>query len=80
MSGAIYEKKTHPLINMRWRNFGFTKVEILPGNIGYVKFNGFVGYLNEARPTITGAFRFVANTKAIIIDKLICFYHEMEKL
>jgi retinol-binding protein 3 len=56
------------LINMRRRNFGFTKAEILPANIGYVKFNGFVGYLNEARPTISGAFRFLANTQAIIID------------
>jgi retinol-binding protein 3 len=43
-------------------------LEILPANIGYVKFNGFVGYLDEARPTITSAFRFLANTKAIIID------------
>ena len=56
------------LIDMRRQNFAFTKVEILPGNIGYVKFNGFVGFLEEARPTITGAFRFVANTTAVIID------------
>jgi retinol-binding protein 3 len=56
------------LINTRQRNFEFTKAEILPGNIGYVKFNGFVGFLDEARPTITGAFRFVANTTAVIID------------
>jgi hypothetical protein len=56
------------LINMRRRNFGFIKVEILSANIGYVKFNGFVGLLNEARPTITGAFRFLANTQAVIID------------
>jgi len=55
-------------IMMRSRNYEFTKVEILPGNIGYIKFNGFVGCLDEARPTITGAFRFVTNTKAIIID------------
>src|SRR5258708_2990822 len=46
------------LINMRQQNFFFTKVEILPGNIGYVKFNGFVGFRDEARPTFTGAFRF----------------------
>ena len=56
------------LINMRKSNFFFTNAEILPGNIGYVKFNAFVGYLKEARPTFTGAFRFVANTDALIID------------
>ncbi|MBS1662352.1 MAG: S41 family peptidase [Bacteroidetes bacterium] len=56
------------LIFARQRNFAFNKVEILSGNIGYVKFNGFVGYLKEARPTFSGAFRFVANTRALIID------------
>ena len=56
------------LIDLRERNFQFTKVEILPGNIGYVQFNGFTGFLREARPTFTSAFRFVANTKALIID------------
>ena len=56
------------LVNMRAMNFLFTKVEILPGNIGYVQFNGFTGFLWEARPTFTSAFRFVANTKALIID------------
>jgi hypothetical protein len=56
------------LIFARQRNFAFSKAEILPGNIGYVKFNGFVGFLKEARPTFTGAFRFVSNTNALIID------------
>ena len=52
----------------RQRNFAFSKAEILPGNIGYIKFNGFVGFVKEALPTFAGAFRFVANTDALIID------------
>lgn len=49
-------------------NFTFREIKILPGNIGYLVFNGFSGLVNEARPTITAAFRFLSNTKALIID------------
>lgn len=49
-------------------NFSFSEIKILPGNIGYLLFNGFSGLVNEARPTITAAFRFLSNTKALIID------------
>jgi hypothetical protein len=49
-------------------NFSFRKVEILDGNIGYVQFQGFSGFIEEAKPTLSAAFRFVANTNAIIID------------
>jgi hypothetical protein len=50
------------------RNYFFTKAEILSGNIGYVMFTGFTGFVKEAAPTFTSAFRFVANTSALIID------------
>jgi len=49
-------------------NFFFTQVEILRGNIGYVQFQGFSGFVKEAKPTITAAFKFVENTSAVIID------------
>ncbi len=49
-------------------NFSFKKLEILDGNIGYLQFSGFIGFIEEAKPTITAAFRFLANTEAIIID------------
>jgi hypothetical protein len=54
--------------DMAQRNFMFTTTEILPGNVGYVKFNGFVDPTPEAKKTVTAAFRFVQYTKAVIID------------
>lgn len=48
-------------------NFGFSKIEILEGNIGYLKFNFFYP-LKMVKPTIDAAMGFVANTDALIID------------
>ena len=56
------------LVRNREDNFSFREIKILTGNIGYLKFYGFSGFVNEARPTITGAFRFLANTQGLIID------------
>ncbi len=49
-------------------NFNFRKAEILPGNIGYFRFDGFTGSIQEAKPIVTGALTFLSNTKALIID------------
>lgn len=49
-------------------NFGFKKTEILQGNIGYLRLDGFYPFVDEAKPTLDGAFRFVSNCKALIID------------
>lgn len=48
-------------------NFGFEKVEILDGNIGYIKLN-FWQPLEWVKPTIDATMKFVANTDALIID------------
>jgi len=50
------------------QNYSFPKVEILPGNVGYLPFNGFVDDIESAKPTIYSALQFLANTSAIIID------------
>jgi C-terminal processing protease CtpA/Prc len=50
-----------------YENFGFTKVERLPGNVGYVQMNGFYD-VEQAGPTAIAAMTFLAHCDAIIFD------------
>ena len=52
---------------MRTVNFGFEKVERLPGNIGYLDLRGFQPAQFGAE-TVVAAMNFLANTDALIID------------
>lgn len=62
------QENARRLAEAREQNFSFVRAEVLPGNIGYVRLNGFTGFVDEATPTVTSAFRFVAHTQALIID------------
>lgn len=48
-------------------NFGFQKVELLPGNIGYLLLKKFY-HVREAGPTAVSAMNFLAHCDALIID------------
>ena len=52
-------------------NYAFQKLEVLSGNVGYLKFNKF--YIDEeAVETVDYAFGFLKNTDAMIIDLRDC--------
>ena len=48
-------------------NYGFDRVELLPGNIGYLKLSQFVP-LARSEETATAAMAFLANSEGVIID------------
>jgi retinol-binding protein 3 len=52
---------------MEHDNCAFRKVEILPNNIGYIKFDGFMD-ASFCGPTVLAAMDFVAHTDAVIFD------------
>ncbi len=60
------ERKTN-IERQRRQNFGFQRVEIREGNIGYLDLRYFTG-LTQAGDTIVAAMNFLANADAVIID------------
>jgi hypothetical protein len=50
------------------KNFGFKKVEILNGNIGYLEISGFSRLNNYSKATADAALKLLSNSRAIIID------------
>jgi len=73
------------------QNYGFTKAEILPGNVGYVALNRFFDINERSAETVKSVFSFLRNTDAMIIDlryngggqdmmvKYICSYFFKER-
>jgi hypothetical protein len=49
------------------RNHYFTKLEILPGNVGYMDYDQF-GFPNSSKATADAAFAYLAEVDALIID------------
>ncbi len=61
------EEREEEKRELAWMNHGFSKVERLPGNIGYVEFRGFMNPELGA-DTVAAAMNFVNGTDALIFD------------
>ena len=65
--GPSPEQKERERKQMERSNCGFVKAEILPGNIGYLKFNFFANP-ELCGPTAIAAMNFLSHVDAIIFD------------
>lgn len=61
------EEQAKHAFMMKINNHGFEQVEWMPGNIGYIKFRGFLDPELGAE-TVAAAMNFVSNTDALIFD------------
>lgn len=61
------EEREQEKRELTWMNHGFSKVERLPGNIGYLEFLNFMDP-DLAADTVAAAMNFVNGTDALIID------------
>ena len=61
------EVREHLRVRDGWRNYGFERVERLPGNVGYLDLRGFVPPV-AAEATGAAAMNLLANTDAMIVD------------
>lgn len=61
------EEQARRRTQMQRGNCAFEKVEWLPPNIGYLKFNGFADP-EICGPTVSAAMSFLANVDALIVD------------
>ena len=52
----------------RTKNFGFSRAEILPGNIGYLSISQFVRLNPYSKQAANTAFSYLKNTIALVID------------
>jgi hypothetical protein len=59
--------ESDPYAALRRRNFGYSEVKLLPGNVGYIKLNEFAD-IQGAIETAIGALKFIENTDAVVFD------------
>jgi hypothetical protein len=65
--GPSKERRALMRERMKKTNAGFKKAERLPGNVGYLRLDGFMDPEAAARPA-AAAMSFLANTDALILD------------
>ena len=61
------EEREQQKRDFTWMNHGFSKVERLPGNIGYIEFFNFMD-ADLGADTVAAAMNFINGTQALIID------------
>lgn len=67
-SEKVEQEEADSVSTYREINYGFSSIEILYGNIGYLNLTSFVSDNEEGLKTIESAFTFLQYTNALIID------------